>query len=66
MSSFQEKLEEQKRKQEQARMQAMAEFMAFIQQNYPTATGTPSGLHYIIEQEGSGPKPNKFQEVHVH
>ncbi|MBK7147903.1 MAG: FKBP-type peptidyl-prolyl cis-trans isomerase [Bacteroidetes bacterium] len=40
--------------------------MTFVQQNYPTATGTSSGLHYIMEQEGSGPKPNKFQEVHVH
>lgn len=66
MSSFQEKLEEQKRKQEQARMQAMAEFMVFVQKAYPSAIGTASGLHYIMEQEGSGPKPNKFQEVQVH
>jgi peptidyl-prolyl cis-trans isomerase A (cyclophilin A) len=66
MSSFQEKLEEQKRKQEQVRMQAMAEFMVFVQKTYPTATGTASGLHYIVEHEGSGPKPNKFQEVQVH
>ncbi len=66
MSSFQEKLEEQKRKQEQSRMQAMAEFMVFVQKAYPSAIGTASGLHYIMEQEGSGPKPNKFQEVQVH
>lgn len=66
MSSFQEKLEEQKRKQEAALKQAMAGFMTYIQKEFPEAKGTPSGLHYILEQDGNGPKPNKFQEVSVH
>lgn len=66
MSDFQKRLEEMKKKQEEAQMQAMGEFTAFVQKNYPEAKGTPSGLFYIIETEGTGPKPNKFQNVSVH
>lgn len=66
MSSFQEKLEEQRRKKEQERMAAMAEFMVFVQKHYPEAKGTASGLHLIITEEGTGEKPRKFQEVSVH
>jgi peptidyl-prolyl cis-trans isomerase A (cyclophilin A) len=66
MSDFQKRLDEIKKKQEQDQQQAMADFMVFVQKNYPAAVGTASGLHYIIEQEGSGPKPNKFANVSVH
>lgn len=66
MSDFQNKLEEMRKKQEQAQLQSVAEFNAFVAKNYPTAKGTSTGLHYIIEQEGTGPKPNKHQNVSVH
>ncbi len=66
MSDFQKKLDEMKAKQEQAQQAVMAQFATFIQENYPQAVGTPSGLYYILEDPGFGPKPNKFQNVSVH
>jgi peptidyl-prolyl cis-trans isomerase A (cyclophilin A) len=64
--SFQDKLDELKRKQEAAQLLAIADFSNFVQKNYPTAKGTPSGLHYILEQEGEGASPAKGQNVSVH
>lgn len=66
MSDFQKKLEEMKAKQEQAQQAAMAQFATFVQANYPEAKGTSSGLYYVLEDEGFGHKPNKFQNVSVH
>lgn len=66
MSSYQDKLEEMRRKQEEARLAAMAEFSTYVQKAHPTATATPTGLYYIMEQEGEGGKPAKGQNVSVH
>ena len=57
---------EMRRKQEQMHFDAIAEFNVFVQKNYPTAKATPSGLHYIIEQEGEGAKAQKHRHVSVH
>lgn len=45
---------------------AMAEFNALIQEQYPDAQSTESGLHYIIEKAGSGANPVAGDEVKVH
>lgn len=66
MSDFQKILEERRKQQEQAQLLAMAEFKTYVQQAFPEAQATASGLHYIIESEGTGPKPSKFQNVSVH
>jgi len=66
MSSFQEKAEELRKKQEQQQLQAIAEFNVFVQKNYPTAKNTPTGLHYIIEEQGTGEKAHKHKNVSVH
>ncbi len=51
---------------EQAMLAAVAEFNVFVQKNYPMAISTTSGLHYIMETEGSGNFPQKHQNVSVH
>ncbi len=66
MSDFQKKLEEMRARQEQALQAVKNEFAAFVQANYPEAKSTDSGLYYIMEDEGFGPKPSKFQNVSVH
>ncbi len=66
MSEYQKKLEEMRKKQELAQQAIVAEFSAFVQKNYPTAIATPTGLHYIVEQEGTGATPNKHNNVSVH
>lgn len=66
MSDFQKILEERKKQAEQAQLAAMAEFKTYVQQAFPDAQATPSGLHYIMEAEGNGSKPVKFQTVSVH
>jgi FKBP-type peptidyl-prolyl cis-trans isomerase len=66
MGLFQEKAEAFKKKQEEARMKAIAEFNIFVQKNYPQAKSTNSGLHYIIETEGEGTKAEPHRKVSVH
>jgi len=46
-----------KKKQEEARKAAAAEFERFVKQNYPNAQKTPSGLWYDIKEQGAGDKP---------
>ncbi len=66
MDDFQKKLEERRKQQEQSQLMAIADFKTYVEKNYPTAIGTASGLHYMITEEGSGPTPNKMQQVSVH
>lgn len=66
MSSFDEKREAMRQKQEQEQLKAVAEFNTFVQKNYPGAKSTPSGLHYIIEDEGTGKQAAKSTFVSVH
>jgi peptidylprolyl isomerase len=39
--------------------------LARISAKYPTAVQTPSGIRYIIQKEGTGPKPQPGQTVRV-
>ena len=66
MSLFQEKADAFRKKQEEAKMKAIAEFNIFVQKNYPEAKSTGSGLHYIIENEGTGTKAENHRKVSVH
>lgn len=66
MSEYQKKLEELRKKQEQAQLAAVAEFNIFVHKNYPEAKNTPTGLHYIIEEPGTGAKVEKYRNVSVH
>jgi peptidylprolyl isomerase len=66
MSEYQKKLEEMRKKQEHAQMALIAEFNVFVQKNYPTAKNTSTGLHYILEEEGTGAAPQKHNNVSVH
>ena len=66
MSSFQEKAEAFRKKQEEAQLAAIAEFNIFVQKNYPGAKSTGTGLHYIIENEGTGTKAEPHRKVSVH
>lgn len=66
MSEYQKKLEEMRKRQEQAQQAALAEFNIFVQKNYPTAQSTASGLYYITELEGTGAKAEKHRNVSVH
>ncbi len=66
MSLFNEKAEALRKQQEQEQLQAVAEFNIYVQKTYPTAKNTSSGLHYIIEEQGTGAKAEKHREVSVH
>ncbi|MDR2111034.1 MAG: FKBP-type peptidyl-prolyl cis-trans isomerase, partial [Spirochaetaceae bacterium] len=46
----------------QARAKRNAD-IALIEERYPDALSTPSGLRYIIQEEGSGPKPETGKTV---
>ena len=39
---------------------------AYLNENYPNATPTESGLYFISEKKGSGKKPVAGQKVKVH
>lgn len=66
MGLFQEKAEALRLKQEQERLQAVAQFNIFVQKNYPQAKSTSSGLHYIIEEQGTGIQAQPHKTVSVH
>jgi peptidyl-prolyl cis-trans isomerase A (cyclophilin A) len=66
MSDFQKKLEELRKKNDALLQTAKEEFANFVKTNFPSAVTTESGLAYVIEQEGEGVSPNKFQQVSVH
>lgn len=66
MSEYQKKLEELKKKQQLAQLAAVVEFNNWVKENYPTAQSTPSGLWYIIEEQGTGAKAERQRSVSVH
>jgi len=37
----------------------------YLMENNLTAQSTESGLHYIVEQQGTGPKPDLYSEVTI-
>ncbi len=53
-------------KQKEASKAAMAEFENWVRTTYPTANQTPSGLWYVIEQEGTGAQATAGKQVSVH
>jgi len=66
MSDYQKKLEELKKKQQEAAQAALNEFTTWVKQQYPTAQSTDTGLYYIIETEGAGIRAGKHRNVSVH
>ena len=66
MSLFEEKMDALRKKQQEEQLKAIADFNVYVQQNYPAAKATPSGLHYIIEEQGAGAAPQKHRNVSVH
>ncbi|HWB62521.1 MAG TPA: peptidylprolyl isomerase [Chitinophagales bacterium] len=38
----------------------------FVKKNYPNAVKTPSGLYYVVEKEGTGPRAEPGKKVSVH
>ena len=55
-----------KKKEEQAKLNAKAEFENMIKEKYPKAKKTASGLYYVIEKEGTGAKAEAGKTVSVH
>ena len=53
-------------KQKEASKAAMAEFENWVRTTYPTAKQTPSGLWYVVEQEGTGAQAAAGKQVSVH
>ena len=53
-------------KQKEASKAAMAEFENWVRTTYPTAKQTPSGLWYVVEQEGTGAQATAGKQVSVH
>jgi FKBP-type peptidyl-prolyl cis-trans isomerase len=66
MSLFDDKMDAMRKQQQEAQLKAVAEFNIYVQQNHPGAKSTPSGLHYIIEEQGTGDKAEKHKNVSVH
>jgi FKBP-type peptidyl-prolyl cis-trans isomerase FkpA len=50
----------------EAAQKEMATLEKFIKEKYPTAKKTESGMYYIITRPGTGPTPQKGQEVTAH
>ncbi|CAG0911234.1 unnamed protein product, partial [Cyprideis torosa] len=57
--------EAQRVAKEQAEAAAKAEMTALLAK-YPDAKSTESGLMYVIDEVGSGPKPEDGQQITVH
>jgi FKBP-type peptidyl-prolyl cis-trans isomerase len=53
-------------KQKEASKAAMMEFETWVRTTYPTAKQTPSGLWYVVEQEGTGAQATAGKQVSVH
>ncbi len=66
MSDYQKKLEEMKRKQQEALQAVVSEFNTWVKANYPTAQTSESGLSYIIEEPGTGVQATERRNVWVH
>jgi peptidylprolyl isomerase len=47
-------------------MKDKADFAAYVKTNFPKAITLSSGLAYVMEKEGTGPKATKGQKVSVH
>lgn len=65
-NEFRQKQAELKKKLEEESKAAQGKFLEYVKATFPTAKSTPSGLHYIIEKEGTGAMPVKGSKVSVH
>ena len=54
------------KRMEEKKAAAKKEFVDFVMKAYPNAKTTPSGLMYVVTQEGNGPLPEVGKEVTVH
>lgn len=57
---------EMKQKEEQSRTGEKGNIQQYMQENNLEGTPTPSGLYYIEQVKGDGPKPEAGQKVKVH
>ena len=64
--SFDELLLEKRGEVEKGRETALASQEAYIERNWPEAQRMENGIRYVIEEEGSGPKPDAKDTVAVH
>lgn len=51
---------------EKAKENALSSFKEFVEKNYPDASATNSGLHYVVEEEGTGEQATPGKTVKVH
>jgi cyclophilin family peptidyl-prolyl cis-trans isomerase len=66
VDSFQNGADLIKKKAEAAKASAKADWDTKVKAQYPTAIGTPSGLYYVIDTEGSGALAKTGQTVVAH
>ncbi|NBC28584.1 MAG: peptidylprolyl isomerase [Spirochaetes bacterium] len=64
--SFDELLAEKQAEVEKGREAALTSQEAYIERNWPDARRMDNGIRYVIEEEGSGPKPAANDTVAVH
>jgi peptidyl-prolyl cis-trans isomerase A (cyclophilin A) len=64
--SFQNGAELIKKKAEASRANAKADWEAKVKSKFPAAIGTPSGLYYVIDTEGTGAVARTGQTVVAH
>jgi peptidylprolyl isomerase len=65
-ASFEALLKQHQSSQDKKELQAAEAMQKTIAQQFPKAEKTKSGLHYVITQEGTGPKPVSGAVVSVH
>jgi peptidylprolyl isomerase len=57
---------EQEKEKNAARLEADKELKAKIEKKWPKAVKTRSGLLYVVEEEGSGPTPERGATIKAH
>ena len=65
-AAIEKRKQEEKVRQEAASAAMRAEHEALIEAQYPEAIKTPSGLYYIVTDEGSGVPVQAGQKIQVH
>ena len=64
--SFDKLIEERNKNEMAGKKREQEEKQKMIEEKYPNAKTTASGLKYIVEKEGSGDKPSRGTKVKVH
>ncbi|NLG18616.1 MAG: peptidylprolyl isomerase [Fibrobacter sp.] len=64
--AFDSMIKKVKESEKAKREKEMESQVAIIEQKYPEAVKTPSGLRYVVVKKGQGPKPASGTKVKVH